>query len=295
MQYSEIKTEIQRATRQRDDAASPIGHMINQCYLSEALQVDDLNPLYWLMTHYDYDTWAPITITGVTIGATGQILFSSGSVQEGDLISVYGITGTTELNNRTFKAGTVVANTSVNIQNLDGTAIDTSGMTAWSSGGTIHHRGVQVSSPAIRQIISATFHGKSPLRQVTPQWADEDIAFWSDSTTRPMYFFMRKGTTEAEIAQIIWGPCSDQAYDFRAWVERLPAPLSADADIPSLPTEFHPMLVAGPLTRLIESNVQVENAVIWPGVYKQHLINLAAHNFRWWERKLSTSPGLVLL
>ena len=74
-----------------------------------------------------------------------------------------------------------------------------------------------------------------------------------------------------------------QYKDLRYWLEKRPARLTADANVPLLPPIFHHAIVAGTITRLAESNVQVENQVVWPGVYQMQLRAIVAHNRRHWE------------
>ena len=82
---------------------------------------------------------------------------------------------------------------------------------------------------------------------------------------------------------ILWFPGADAAYPLRIWHETSPPRLDDDGDVPLLPFQFHDILVSGAITRLIESNVQVENAIVWPALYQKQLDNLIAFNRRWWK------------
>ena len=82
---------------------------------------------------------------------------------------------------------------------------------------------------------------------------------------------------------LIWFPGADAEYHLRMWHEFSHFRLDDDGDVPVLPFQFHDILISGAITRLIESNVQVENAIVWPSIYQSQLNNLINFNRRWWE------------
>jgi hypothetical protein len=75
----------------------------------------------------------PKTITGIVI-ATGVITSATHGYSTGDQILIYGITGTTELNEKYFLVVKIDANT-YTLKDLDGNAIDMTGYTAYTIGG----------------------------------------------------------------------------------------------------------------------------------------------------------------
>jgi hypothetical protein len=53
--------------------------------------------------------------------------------------------------------------------------------------------------------------------------------------------------------------------------------------VPLLPPIFHDTIISGAIVRLAENNVQVENAVIWPGIYKAQLDALKTFNRKYYK------------
>jgi hypothetical protein len=52
-----------------------------------------------------------------------------------------------------------------------------------------------------------------------------------------------------------------------------------------LPARFHDTIVSGSVARLVQyGQVQIENAVIWPGLYKMHLQAIRDENREWWAK-----------
>ena len=87
-----------------------------------------------------------------------------------------------------------------------------------------------------------------------------------------------------EIDQLLWYPAADQAYDLRFWYELMPTPLTDAAHEPLLPPKFRNIIATGVLARMTElQGVQVENAVIWPGLYRSQLDALKSFNRKWYE------------
>lgn len=75
------------------------------------------------------------TITGVTQADPGVVTSASHGYSNGDEIYIDSIAGMTELNGRNYKVANVTTNT-FTLQDLFGNDIDTSGYTAYSSGGS---------------------------------------------------------------------------------------------------------------------------------------------------------------
>ena len=94
----------------------------------------------------------------------------------------------------------------------------------------------------------------------------------------------RFDTGGVEINLLLWFPGADAAYDLRVWAIMRPSRLGLNDDVPLLPPQFHDMIKAGVLTRLLEfGGVQVENAVIWPSLYQAQIKKLIAYNRKWWQ------------
>lgn len=95
----------------------------------------------------------------------------------------------------------------------------------------------------------------------------------------------RKTYTNAgvELNQILWFQASDAVYRLRYWFEKRFTILSADADVPLLPPQFHNVILAGVATRLAENKVQVENAVIWPSLYQIGTSQMVTFNRKFYE------------
>ena len=82
---------------------------------------------------YIYETAQ--NITGITQANPGVVTITGHGYSNGDEVQISGVVGMTELNGRNFKVANVTANT-FELQDMDGVNFDTSGLTAYSSGGT---------------------------------------------------------------------------------------------------------------------------------------------------------------
>jgi len=77
------------------------------------------------------------TITGITQANPGVVTCGTHGIVNDRRVFISGITtGPTELNGRTFVAKNVTA-TTLELEDMWGTAVDTSALTAWSAGGTV--------------------------------------------------------------------------------------------------------------------------------------------------------------
>ena len=134
--------------------------------------------------------------------------------------------------------------------------------------------------------------------KITPEQLEEETRWWNASTARPKRWLHKKLYSAAgvETNQLWWFPGSDAARDLRYWALTRAARLSADGDVPLLPPQFHDTIVSGAITRLIESNVQVENAVVWPSLYKMQLGAIRTFNRKYYqEHENERREGLYLL
>lgn len=75
------------------------------------------------------------TITGITQANPAVVTSNAHGFSNGDEVYITGIVGMTILNGRNFKVANVTANT-FSLTYMDGTAVNSTAFTAWSSGGT---------------------------------------------------------------------------------------------------------------------------------------------------------------
>jgi len=295
--YSELITETQLLVKDfQADQDNLVKAAINMAYW-ELLNCDDLYPLFFLLELLEtHDAVAgPISVGGITKAEPPVITATGHGLVTGDLVSFYDLTEMTELNRRTCHFTKVDAN-SGNLQDLNKVAIDgTAFDAAETTGGYMIHRGVSPSDN-FKKIISAGFHGHEPMDPISIEEIERDTNWWDPTNlTRPTRFLHKQTSIAADaFDMILWYPGAGAAYDLRIWGERRPARMSADADIPSLPAQYHYAIVAGAVTRLAESQVQVNNAVVWPGIYTWNLNAVKAENRRWWkgqERKTYQEKG----
>lgn len=87
---------------------------------------------------------APVTltaqdITGITQASVAVLTYSgSDTYANGDHVDITGVVGMTEVNGRRFKVANVNAGANTfELQTVDGTNVNSTGYTAWSSGGTV--------------------------------------------------------------------------------------------------------------------------------------------------------------
>lgn len=287
--FAEIYGAVGRAIKDFDSAIeTAVKEMVNQVYLNEICVCDDLYPLHWLRLYLD--SWkikAPATITGITQANPGVVTAAAHGFVDDDLVSIHNVAGMTEVNDRLYRVDTAAANT-FELYDADAGKVNTTTFTAYTSGGTIHHRGFFMAATVLMQrILTLDVVGEGPMTPITPDEISQDTALTNDSTSRPTRYVHQKvfSTAGVEGNFILWYPGADQAYSpVSCWYEMAPLVLSGDADVPLLPPVFHPALVAGTITRLIDnSGMQIENAMVWPGIYNQMLKNLRAFNRRFYD------------
>jgi len=228
----------------------------------------------WLRNFDDtLATVAPATITGISAADPGVITTAAHGLSTSDIVSIYGITtGPTELNNRTFKVNSVPLSTTLSLIDLDSNdAIDTTLLTAWSVGGTVHHRGrlLNVTGANVERVLSAAWHGKQPpMKPITEEELEKSTMWWGDNTGQPMRYLHRKHYTSAgaENNMLLWFPAADAAYDLRYWFERRFVVPAATSEIPILPPWAHMALVWGSLIQLSMFDIRVK-AGPWAVLY----------------------------
>ena len=280
--FAEIYAEIEKVIKHFDSSQTTmVKAMANMVYLNELMVADDLYPLYWMVDFDDsLKSVAPATITILTDANPGVVTAVAHGFKTGDLISIHNVVGMTEVNDRIYYV-TYLTDDTLSI-------VDTSGYTAYTSGGTAHHRGKTLATAGknVQRILEAGWCDHGQMVEITPQEIEADTAHhYSDITSRPQRYYHGKGFTSAgvETNQLLWFPGADAEYVLRYWLEKRAAPLSADADVPLLPPQFHHAIIAGAVMRLAESKVQVDNAVVWPGIYKAQINSLVNFNRRYYE------------
>ena len=286
---ADLRSAIQKAIS--DNKASKttlVDFMINQVYRNEIMVADRMYPMFWMVDVVDtLACFASASITGVS-KADPCVVTVANTYSEGDLVSIYNITGMTELNNRTFRVGSAaqgLLTTAIPLLDLDGSAIDSSSYTAWSSGGTVHHRGLTLSQ-SVQTLVSAKWHDSIKMLPISIEESEGENEWWGDGTAVPSRYQHRKVFTAAgaETDQLIWFYGAGEAKDLRFRYEKRATKLTDAAHVPLLPTQFHHTIVAGAVARLAESKVQVENPSIWPNIYATQLGQLKRFNRAWWAK-----------
>lgn len=288
MTFQEIYEAIQRATgKGTTSSLDLVKQMANMVYLDEIMTADELYPLFWMLSLDDSKrTVADTVVTGITQASPG-VVSAVNSLSTGDLFTIYNVVGMTEVNARTFKAGSGTTAAAITLTDPEtGANVDTSGFTAWSSGGTIVHRGITLSNMESFLDMSFDDENNEDLVDITFEELKDNPIWWSDQTARPKRWMHRKIFTAAGVEQdqLWWFPGADAEYYIRQWYQKRATRLTNTTDVPLLPDRFHDAIVAGAITRLAESNVQVENAVVWPSIYSAQLEALISYNRRHWKR-----------
>jgi hypothetical protein len=270
----------------------------NMVYLNEICQCDDLYPLFWLL---DQDTASKKSkvrakITGITAATPPVVSSASHGFVDGDVITIYGVVGMTDVNGQTY----VVKKDSANAYHLhDFTGVDVvgAGFAAWSSGGYAYHRGVTLSD--CQSVYKANWHGyDNGMTPIGPDEIEERAAWMSENPSRPTRCMHRKVFTAAGAQEdyLLWYPVADAEYNLRVWVDKYVARLSGTGDVPLGPVQVGDAIIAGSIMRLGVNAVQVEAGVVWPSVYKSNLDAIRSLNRKWWEKlKPSERSGHFLI
>ena len=288
--FADIYAEIEKVIKHFDSSqTNMVKAMANMVYLDELMVADDLYPLYWLVDFDDsLKSVAPATITILTDANPGVATAVAHGFKTGDLISIHNVVGMTEVNDRIYYV-TYLTDDTLSI-------VDTSGYTAYTSGGTIHHRGKTLATTGknVQRILEAGWCDHGKMEEITPQEIEADTAYhYNEITCRPQKYYHGKSFTSAgvETNQMLWFPGADAEYILRYWLEKRASPLVADANVPLLPPQFHHAIVAGAVMRLAESKVQVDNAVVWPSIYAQQIKALVSFNRRYYEEHEALRRG----
>ena len=289
MQFSTIYGDVCTAIGDPQQVRlAEVKAVINTVYLNELLNADPMRPMYWLRSLNDsISTKSLGGITAISKANPCVVTTSTDPFATGDIVSIYGIVGMTQLNNRVVKLTRTSAN-NYSLANLDGTAIDSSNFTAWSSLGGLYHRGVTLSN-AVRSILSVNWIGyATPLTIITAKELEENTSWWGSDTSTPPTRYQHIKTLSAagvESDMILWFmlPPSLTNLQLRIWYESSPVELSATTDYPILPVQFHSAIVSGSVARLGENKTQLEAGPIWPQVYKMQREALIDFNRKLWK------------
>jgi len=145
-------------------------------------------------------TLAGVNITGVSLAATGVVTAVAHGLVAGDLVQISGIIGTTQLNGRTFYVNSAPTVDTFTMRYADRTTVvDTTGFTAYSSGGTSAEL-YRVSNPYslddlddlkftqandVLVITHPDYPPKRLVRTTDTSWALSDITFYPDTNFVP--------------------------------------------------------------------------------------------------------------
>jgi hypothetical protein len=289
--YSDIYGDVCRAMGDLSQARlDEVKAVVNMVYLNEICVCDDLHPLYWLMDLIDdVKTKNEATITGISVAATASVTAVAHGFVTGDIIQIADVVGMTEVNDRLFVVVRTAADT-FTLKDLSGTVIASTDFTAWSSGGKAYHRGVTLSKN-FRTIHSFNFKGYStPLTPIGFEELEKSTNWYDVTSETTPTRYMHKpyaDTAGTEYQRLLWFNVPDTVYSARIWGEKIPSRLSADADVPVLPARFHDTIVSGSVARLVQyGSVQIENAVLWPTLYKMQLQAIKEENRQWWWKNM---------
>ncbi len=278
--YEAIQLAIGDTSGARNTEVKAVANMV---YLNEICQCDELYPLFWLLECDDTKkSKTRKAITGITAANPVVVSATAHGFVDGDLVTLYGISGMTELNYRTF----VVDNDSANafhLHDFSATDINGTSYTAWTSGGYVHHRGTKLTS--CNRVLRANWHGYNKgLDFIGLEQLENESKWWDDSISRPQKMMHRKtySAVGTQADYLLWFQCPEAVYYMRLWYEKQCARLSETTDVPLLPYQFHDAIIAGAITRLGENKVQVEAGVVWPVLYKAHIDAIKAFNRKWW-------------
>lgn len=270
---------------------------INAVYLTELLNVDESRPLYWLVNMDDsVAVKIPGTIVSISKANPPVLTTSADTYATGDIVSLYNVTGMTELEGRTLSLNRTGAST-YTLADIYGGAVNSTNFGEAATGGAIHHRGTAISAN-IRQVLQAGIAGCGQwLEPISERELEQSASWWGADRSRPSrYRFVKAfSSAGAESGIILWFNCSDGAYRMRVWYEAAPPVLASDSDVPMLPPQFHAAIVSGVVTRLGENKAQVESGVIWPQLYKMQCDGLKAYNRRLWKNYEDKRSDLYLL
>jgi len=308
MQYSEIYSAVEDVLKLSGGSKRDIAkHAVNMAYI-EMMFNDVRFPPYWLHAPLRRALHAPKTVEDASQAAQCVITSTAHGFSGGEVLTFWNVGGMEELNydyatasQDTVKLYVVdtagIAADTFRLTDMNGDAINSTTYTAFTTGGTIHHHGWRIAS-VIHTVHKVGLYDNNPLVSMTWEQFLDDPDYWvSDQTTTPYKFIHSQlYASDGDRADyIITLPASQEAEIAYPLITVKPIILSSDTDVPLMPPEFHYGIVAGAVMRLMESNVQVENAVIWPGIYQANVAGFNAYNYKLWETAKGSDPDPVLL
>jgi hypothetical protein len=253
----------------------------------ELREADSLSPLAWDIVPYDeLRTCTYAKISAITQASPGVITaasvdsditghgFHNNSSYHQDIVLIDGITGMEELNGRFFLLEYLGA-TTFSLKSLDGiTAINTSGYTAYSSGGSVYHAGFVLKTATIltgittwdfkRVIPSPTFDGY-PTKPIAEQLVKGSRS-WTDfnQARRPVRFRYWRNMTAATTSShyLFWYPVCNQQYNVMVPYQKEVPDIStwAGSTYPFHPPEAHDCLWHGALAILVGENTRMKRS-----------------------------------
>jgi hypothetical protein len=228
---------------------------------------------------------APAVITGISQGNPGVFQTESDhNLKAYDLVVINNVQGMVEVNERIYMVTAVPSSKSFS------TGVNTASYTTYTSGGVVGHRGktLQTAQKLVQRITNVSWHDERAMTPIGPDGFDQCYGenHWTDNTGLPERYYFGKSYngTGGETNQIIWNPSSDDNYKLRYWFEARASRLVNDSDVPLLPPQFHPMIVAGAAARLAEYNVMVDNPKVWSGIYSNQLEAMKTLNTDFWDK-----------
>jgi len=299
--YKQIQSEVAKMIKDPNEQfIELIKPVINHVYLTEILQADVLYPLHWLMRYLRLPIRQRATITNITQASPAVITVDTANVlQVGQIVGIWGVSGMTEINcdykgyaddlsfDGLYLIGTTPTDVTATLTTLDDANVDTTAYTAYTSGGTLYQHGWKLPLTPIH-VQKVGIHDSLPLDPLSwDEFLDSPDSFLLDGGSTPAYWIHRPQLTTAGGAQdlIFTFPGSTDDHTIYIYSDWQPNRLDADADVPLIPFQFHDALVSGSISRLGESNVQVEAPAVWPGVYQAQLSAMVDHNRTWWAKQ----------
>jgi len=236
------------------------------------------------------------TITGITAANPPVVTSASHGFIGGEVITIWDTEGMEEVNFDYKKLGnlnifvvtTAAANT-FELYDMWGVKINGAAFTAYTSGGTIIHHGWNIGGASItdivKQITGISVYDELPLDPITWDELMESVDTWIyDSTATPYRYlhYQSQNTTGTSFEYALTFPGAQETKQAIISIEASATRLANATDVPLLPAQFHDTIISGAITRLAEYNVQVENAVIWPSIYRAQLEAIKTYNRKWW-------------
>jgi len=136
----------------------------------------------------------PVTITGITAAAPPVVTSAAHGLTDGQWVQLSGIAGMTELNGRMLKVASAAANTFALVDPLTDTAIDATGYTAYTSGGT---------ASAVYEIVSP--YAASDLTNLVFKQHRDYLRITHRESAFPVYDLVRTDHTDWAISATVIG------------------------------------------------------------------------------------------